>query len=186
MDKIVATELSSTYEIDFCNDYLAFLNACNGFNFDEISIDGIRSYPPDIGHAEQVRYLFGIGSGDAHTDMAIVLPGMTNYLGKKYLRFCYPVGEGPGGDMFVQIHKGAERGHVMLVDHEVHITPDKFVETYGSDMDEYDVDGFVQWLCSFSFNRTADSFDEFLRQLVAVREEHGPTRVMVVAKPDGH
>src|SRR4051812_12598932 len=95
--------LAAQYGLEFSADYLAFLKAHNGVDFDQLSTAAPLAAGTET--FDSVRYLFGVDTGFEYNDLRkyLATPGVWD---GPFRAFAYPVAEGPGGDPIVQIFKG--------------------------------------------------------------------------------
>jgi hypothetical protein len=162
-------ELAAQYGLEFSDQYLAFLKAHNGFNFDRL----IKAAPlaPGIETFDFVRYLFGVDTGFEYNNLRpyLAMPGVWD---DPLRAFAYPVAEGPGGDPIVQIFKGKARGKIYFVDHEVF--PDA-EELEAEGIDASSPDRALSFLIDVQgcFIEVARSFSDFINKLVVYDDDGG-------------
>jgi hypothetical protein len=167
-------EFAAQYGLEFSDQYRAFLKTHNGYYFDRLS----KAAPlaPGIETFEYIRYLFGVDTGFQHNDLRAYLstPGVWE---NPWRAFAYPVAEGPGGDLIVEIYKGKARGKIYFVDHEVFPHADELADE-GIDAENPDeVLGFMVDVQG-CFCEVATSFSEFLNKLVAY-DDDGRTQIRI-------
>jgi hypothetical protein len=165
--------LAAEYGIEFLSDYLTFLKAHNGVNFDGLST--AAPLAPGIETFDEIRYLFGVDTGFEYNDLRVYF-GIDGFWTNPLLRaFAYPVGEGPGGDPIVQIFKGSAKGKIYFVDHEV-LPFDGELEDAGIDLENPDEVLAFMVDVQGCFNEVAKSFSDLVNKLV-VYDEDGRTQI---------
>jgi hypothetical protein len=175
---VVETEIAALEKrrgFVFCDDYRAFLRRLNGYNFD--SLTSAPAWAKDYFIVDYVRYLYGVGTGWRYNDLDEALDCCA--LDLAYLGFVYPIGAGPGGNPLVQVHQGALRNRVMLVDNDAIMSADAFESAFGRRLGSYSADQILPWLRDEqgSFLPVADSFEDFIQRLVIGREDNGNINV---------
>jgi hypothetical protein len=169
-DKAI-NSLAVQHGLEFCADYLAFLKAHNGVNFDLLG----KAAPlaPGIETFDSIRYLFGVDTGFQYNDLRaqLAIPGIWE---NPFRAFAYPVGEGPGGDPIIQIFKGRSKGKIYFVDQEVF--PDAG-ELTDEGIDVASPDETLAFMIDVQgcFIEVAGSFSDLVNKLV-VYDDEGRTR----------
>jgi hypothetical protein len=163
------SELAAQYGFEFSDEYLAFLKAHNGFNFDRLNT--AAPLAPGIETFDYIRYLFGVDTGFEYNDLRAYLarPGVWD---NPFRAFAYPVAAVRGGDPIIQIFKGKAKGKVYFVDHEVF--PD------AGDLEEEGIDATspdraLPFLIDVRgcFVEVAKSFSGFINKLVVYDDDGG-------------
>jgi hypothetical protein len=172
--------LSGRLGVVFCDDYLAFLARFNGYDFD--SLTAAAPWAEEHHLIDYVRYLFGIGTGFEYNDLETELG--KSIVDPAYLRLLYPIGKGPGGNPIVQIHAGALRGEIMLIDDDVLMSPKQFEARYQKSLDSFPVDTLIPWLRDSlgAFVPVGGTLNAFLDGLLIGREDNGVINVAIVGK----
>jgi hypothetical protein len=104
------------YNTRFSHDYHAFLRRTNGlvFHFD---FEAAERANVSLSLAD-MNTLFGIGSGDPSTDLALLTPQMT-YWDEKFLPFAPVIGVGGDHCTYAEICQGKYTGQIMYTDGEM-------------------------------------------------------------------
>jgi SMI1 / KNR4 family (SUKH-1) len=156
---------ASKYGFKFSADYIAFLKAHNGFEFNQLK--RARPLAPGIETFDYVRYLFGIDTGFEYNDLRkhLAIPGVWD---KPFRAFAYPIGDGPGGNQIIQVFKGKAKGRIYVVDHELFPDPDEIEEDDGIDIGAVSADKALAYMTDDRecFLEAAESFSDFLGRLV--------------------
>jgi hypothetical protein len=167
-------EFAAQYGLEFSAEYLAFLKAHNGVNFDRLS----KAAPlaPGIETFDSISYLFGVDTGFQYNDLRAYLeiPGVWD---NPFRAFAYPIGEGPGGDPIIQIFKGKAKGKVYFVDHEVFPDADELAD---QGIDVANPDQALAFMIDVQgcFIEVAKSFSDFVNKLV-VYDDDGRTQISI-------
>jgi hypothetical protein len=167
-------ELAAQYGLEFSGEYLAFLKAHNGVDFDRLS--EAAPLAPDIETFDSIRYLYGVDTGFQYNDLRayLAIPGVWD---NPFCALAYPVGEGPGGDPIIQIYKGNSKGKIYFVDHEVF--PDASeLENEGIDVRNPDLALAFMIDVQGCFIEVAKSFSDFIKKLV-VYDMDGRTQISI-------
>ena len=172
--------LAKRHDLTFCDDYLAFLQRHNGYNFD--SITAAPPWAREHRLIDFLRYIFGIETGWEYNDLARRIDG--HILDPAYLRFVYPIGQGPGGNPVVQVHQGKLRGQIMLIDNDLQMSAEEFEETAKRKLESYAADQLIPWFRDThgSFVAIGENLSVFLDDLLVAREDSGAINVAIVAK----
>jgi hypothetical protein len=154
--------LAAQYGLEFSAEYLAFLKAHNGINFDRLN----KAAPlaPGIETFDSIRYLFGVDTGFQYNDLRAYL-AMPSLWDNSFRAFAYPVGEGPGGDPIIQIFRGNAKGKLYFVDHEVFPDADELADR-GIDVASPDEALAFMIDVQGCFIEVAKSFSDFVNKLV--------------------
>ena len=114
-------------QFGFSAAYSDFLKNQNGFNFSDLesiseTAEILTGDPESSEGKSDLRVLYSIGTEDPYYDLEIKISDPFATFGGAF----FPIGEGYGGNLFVEVLHGEKKGYIASLDHELYASSSDF------------------------------------------------------------